>query len=970
MAAEGRRRPGDDVFPILRPKIRPPQIQGFERGRLLNRLEDLWRHRFGLVVAPAGWGKTTLLSQFTGSLDVPVAWYRAEERDSEGSRLLTYLHAALREALGSMVREWRSLEAAIATLEAWKGPRALLVVDDLQVLHGAPSEALLERFIEYAPAWLTILVASRLPPSFNLPSLRVAERLLELGADDLRFRLWEAEGLFRHHYRQPLGPEELADLTQRTGGWAAGLQLFHLATATKTRRERQHTLEALAEQPKLLRDYLARNIVDGLPARLRSFMVETCVLGTLNARICERLLGSPGAAPLIDEIASRQLLVLDPSGSSWYRYQPALLLHLEATLLEELGEEETRRRYRAAAVLLEEAGALPDAICAYCRADDWKAALALLGQEGNRIAAHGGLWLEVLPKVLGEQDPWLLLARARRARAAGRWEAAIRYLREAERAFGGSSASGICLDERLAINTWLDGSLPSPPGWHGTVRAATKSHPLAVLEPAKSSPWPRGRLAAGLVALIAGRLHEASALLAEAAEADDASPTLRLGARIARAAATLLSGETRGASELEASAEEAEALGVPWLGRMTQALLALSERGNGQVGAAWARLTSRLEGDPWGGSLAGLIEGLGALRQGKDRPDVLEEAAAGFRELGADSLEAWCVATQALGLARAGRPDAAAAARRAQAISRSRGIPGALAIALFADSLAGEAEEDSGRLAKAIAEECGIDLRGLVDPHPAIPDRDGHDVLPPISVRCFGGFELQMAGRPLMASELKSKVRDLLKLLALRAGEWIHREILMEALWPELGPQIGVRNLQVAIHALRHALEPDVKGKQSSLIPREGEAYRLRLPPCSSYDVGEFRADLARARALQSAGRAPEAIVELDRALGLYRGELLPEVGPADWVVWERERCRQEAAEAALNLAGLLVDRGALGAAVEACERGIGIDPHQDGLWRRLVRAHEGAGHYAAAAAARRKYGELLSGLGISAPPS
>ena len=118
-------------------------------------------------------------------------------------------------------------------LEQGLPDRTLLVIDDLHTLESTDAEHALERFIELAPSTLTIVAASRVWPDMNVPRFKVAGELLEIGVDDLRFRSWEVEQLYRDFYGQPLPPEELATLTRRTEGWAAGLQLFHLATQGK-----------------------------------------------------------------------------------------------------------------------------------------------------------------------------------------------------------------------------------------------------------------------------------------------------------------------------------------------------------------------------------------------------------------------------------------------------------------------------------------------------------------------------------------------------------------------------------------------------------------------------------------------------------------------------------------------------------------------------------------------------------------
>src|SRR5258705_10016743 len=222
---------------VVPAKIRVPATDALPRERLEGRLAELWSHRLGLVVAPAGSGKTTLLARFAASAGVPVAWYRAETWDRDETALVRHLHAALGRALPGLTNGWLRVEDAAEALDAWDGGRALLVVDDLHALEGTAAEAALARFIEYAPPWLAILAGSRIVPEVNVSRLRVSGELLEIDADDLRFRSWEAERLFRDFYGETIPPGDIATLARRTEGWAAGLQLFHLTPRGKPAAE-------------------------------------------------------------------------------------------------------------------------------------------------------------------------------------------------------------------------------------------------------------------------------------------------------------------------------------------------------------------------------------------------------------------------------------------------------------------------------------------------------------------------------------------------------------------------------------------------------------------------------------------------------------------------------------------------------------------------------------------------------------
>ena len=267
---------------VVSAKVMIPHLQSLARERVDTLLNRIWGYRVGLVVAPAGSGKSTLLAGFASAQKVPVAWYRAESWDAKTTTMLNHLESAFAAALGPLPGNWDSVETAARGLESWPGRRALLVIDDLHALEDSPAERTLERLIDYAPPSITFLIGSRALPQFNLSRLRVSGALLEIGSEDLRFRSWEVERLFRDFYRSPLPPEELAELARRTEGWAAGLQLFHLATQGKSAVERRRILSGLGSRSKLTREYLTRNVLDQLAPELRVFLVRTCVLARLS----------------------------------------------------------------------------------------------------------------------------------------------------------------------------------------------------------------------------------------------------------------------------------------------------------------------------------------------------------------------------------------------------------------------------------------------------------------------------------------------------------------------------------------------------------------------------------------------------------------------------------------------------------------------------------------------------------------
>src|SRR5690606_12129791 len=217
---------------------------------------------------------------------------------------------------------WETMHDAIEALSTTDLPtRLLLAVDDLHALAATEAERSLERLFERAPSGLTIIAATRTWPDMNLPRFKVAGELLEIGVDDLRFRSWEVEQLFRDVYGQPLPPEEVAALTRRTEGWAAGLQLFHLASRGKAPAERRALLARLGRPAsRLTGEYLARNVLAELPAELGAFLVDTSVLGRLTGPLCDELLGTTGSAAQLRELEARCLFTLPHAEPGAYRY--------------------------------------------------------------------------------------------------------------------------------------------------------------------------------------------------------------------------------------------------------------------------------------------------------------------------------------------------------------------------------------------------------------------------------------------------------------------------------------------------------------------------------------------------------------------------------------------------------------------------------------------------------------------------
>ncbi len=1080
---------------VLTEKLRKPEVAGLSRRRLEDRLLNDTRSRLHLVVAPPGSGKTTLLAAVAAATSGPVAWYRVTADDAAEPSLVAHLGRALDEAL-EIGRAATTMSDLLEALEARPGASALLVLDDLHEVAGSRAERALEQFIELRPHGLRVLVGSRRQPEINIPRLRVSGLLQEISSEDLRFRSWEVEELFQAVFREPLSPESAAALTRRTGGWAAGLQLFHLATAGRSAVDRQRAVDDLGGRSKLVRSYLARNVLAELPEDRRQFLLRTCTLGSLTGELCDALLETTGSRKVLDELEQQQLFTSSEDDGETFRYHQVLRTHLEWALVQEYGAAGARQWYSRSGALLESIGDDRGAVHAHARAEDWGAVARLLqvrSATGGDPAAGADL---LLPASVVEHDPWLSLAEARRRVREGSLTAAVEAFRRAENLLDEPDFRDICRRERAVAALWVKGRGggprwgPEADHWSVQLRAATAQASRALATPSRdlpsqtlgrSAPTTAERLGQGLAALVSGDFAAATEHLGSVQDEPTADSAHRLIAQLAGAVLDIVaSGDDDRSGQLGRIALEAELVGLPWVARLARGLedavlLALGS-------APW-RMRSCLDllaecdrtGDDWGAALLRLATAIGGRIAGVDVGDSeFGDAAQRFRDLDAPVLASWAEALQAVAMVAAGstrgQSFAAEVARRAHAARLSG--PAALALTVVASgrpdsagsqtvptmlaaqgrpqipgvlsgssphvtaafsgtaadmlairrigqavlgfrftaagdradvSTGGTALTDEGRAdgghidtvqPAAAPTDAGrtretstdaVPTTTLTDKAPtdsalngaAPPDATGTDRMatagtpaaddprtPVLRISCFGGFDIEVDGRPVNLAVLRPRARALLRLLCLSPHRDVHREYLVDALWPGTDLAVGTRRLQVAMSSVRQMLEhAGLRG--SDVLARQGDAYRLAPPPGSVIDVQAFETAVQQGNAAAARGDADEAMQVRTAALAHYRGDVLPEDGPADHVVAERERLRLAAAAAAAALAQDCRTLGHAGQALAAARRSVQLDPYQDLGWHLLIELHEESGDNSAAALARRDHARVQAELDL-----
>ncbi len=524
-------------------------------------------------------------------------------------------------------------------------------------------------------------------------------------------------------------PGDLAVLARRTEGWAAGLQLFHLATRGRSADERRRVLSGAEMSGRLLREYLAQNVLFGLREDLREFLVDTCVLGRLSGPLCDRLRGTTGSGVLLDELARRSVFTVPvEDDDEAFRYHEVLRQHLDRMLVEGYGEAEARARHARAGEVLEADGALPEALRAYCRAEDWDAVRRLLGGQGERLAAtEQSAWVDAVPPAIERHDPWVALAAARRARNDGRWSTAIDGYIHAEAVFGPSRAADAPRRERQRIAAWLDPVAMPTPDAVGVLRTGLVREPVIGARDAARLDDPAAPVARGLLLLAAGEVVSAQRLLSATADAGEAGAVACAAARLGAVVAARLAGQPWDARAMDRAVEEAERAGSPWLARLGRSLAACLAPRVGSRRVADVPATDEASQDPWGRALLDLASAWAATSDPEGRLAASDAATGHFRRLGAGVLEAWARGLAALAAASLGTPDARDAALGAESAGRAAGSQPAR---MYAYAALADVDEVRGAEYALLAESVAADT-GLIVPRAGsvVDEVDGREAI-------------------------------------------------------------------------------------------------------------------------------------------------------------------------------------------------------------------------------------------------
>lgn len=410
------------------PELRPTNIP---RSRLFEKLNRGQHRKFSLVSAPAGFGKTTLIAEWITAIERPAAWLSLDTNDSDPTRFLRYVIAALQTTMPDIgARIISVLEASqpppIAALltpllnELSLIPHDMvLVLDDYHVLDSTEIDEVLAFLIDNQPPKLHLVITTREDPQLPLARLRARGELTEIRVTDLRFSTDEAADFLNQTMGLNLLPNDISALAARTEGWIAGLQLA--AISLQPQQDTTGFIQSFTGSHHFVLDYLVEEVLNWQPPHIQDFLLKTSILDRLCAPLCDAIMQDddhPSEILLRDIQQANLFLVALDNERNWFRYH-----HLFAELLRKQLQQNTAEPTKGegmsvaelhirASIWYEDNGLEVEAFHHATAANDIRRAVRLI--EGNWMPMHfRGLgapilgWLRSLPTSV--LDAWPVL---------------------------------------------------------------------------------------------------------------------------------------------------------------------------------------------------------------------------------------------------------------------------------------------------------------------------------------------------------------------------------------------------------------------------------------------------------------------------------------------------------------------------------------------------------------------------------
>ena len=414
------------TVPLIESRLHPapPRRDDVPRPELVGQLPDATGGpRLSLVVAPPGWGKSSLLSHWLESVEnLATAYVALDERDLDGRRALTYLGEGIRRAIpGLDAATMPEASASVWIDEALPavvrrvmdtGTRLTVVLDDYHLVDGPGFHAIVAALVDELPAGCHVVIAGRVAPPFPVGRLRAQRELVEIGPDQLRFTREEAGSLLDRAFGVELADDDLARLTDRTEGWPSGISLAGISLVGE--ESPSEFVRRFGGSDQHVEEYLADEVLHRVEPDLRRFLLTTSVLGRFCPSLADAVTGSDDGEKRIEELIARNLFVVTlDQAEPWIRYH-----HLfREQLLASVPVDEAQGAHRRAAAWWLTNGRTAEAIDHLLAAGDTSGAAALVDdvawqEMGRGRAVTVRRWIERLDEAALRERPLLYVVAA------------------------------------------------------------------------------------------------------------------------------------------------------------------------------------------------------------------------------------------------------------------------------------------------------------------------------------------------------------------------------------------------------------------------------------------------------------------------------------------------------------------------------------------------------------------------------
>lgn len=408
---------------IIKTKITLPVADGqkISRPSLLSRLNDALNKKLTIVSAPAGFGKTTILTQWAHSNNIDTAWVSLDRRDDDPTVFWTYLISSLQKQNPNLGQ--RSLEMLDSIVSppitsilipllnelSEEKQNFFLIIDDYHLIQSPIIHESLSFFIDHMPPQMRLAVAARDIPPIPLSRLRVQNQLNELGMDVLRFSRDDIKMFIQDVVGIDLAPDVIDMIEKRLDGWAAGLQLAALSIKGKADPERE-VVSFFTRSHHFIGTYLLEEIFLQQTDTIRKFLLETSILDRLSSPLCDAVIEQEGSQNLLEKLYAGNLFIIPlDSGKTWYRYHHLFGDFLRKRLSEN-HPERVPKLHRNAGAWFADNNFENEAIYHFFESGDTREAISLI-ETYAMDAIHKGQspvvynWLKKLPEDVVRSNP-------------------------------------------------------------------------------------------------------------------------------------------------------------------------------------------------------------------------------------------------------------------------------------------------------------------------------------------------------------------------------------------------------------------------------------------------------------------------------------------------------------------------------------------------------------------------------------